>query len=78
MKDLPITQAGVSRHKCAICAYESGYLEGYRIAIEAIVSRMPRSKEDIIKARDADGISIAKKIAISIRNKRMCDTNKEV
>ena len=31
---LPESQAGAGRHKCAICAYESGYEDGVSEGIE--------------------------------------------
>jgi len=30
LEDLPISQAGTGRHKCAQCAYEAGIQEGIR------------------------------------------------
>jgi len=74
IKELPITQAGVSRHKCAVCAYEEGYLEGYRAAVDVILSSVSKSKEDIIKVKDNNNLSLARKIALSIKNKSK-DTN---
>jgi hypothetical protein len=32
LDDLPHSQAGTGRHKCAICAYEKGLEEGQRQA----------------------------------------------
>lgn len=32
LQDLPESQAGEGRHKCAYCAYEAGYAKGYRDA----------------------------------------------
>ncbi len=69
MKDLPITQAGPSRHKCAVCAFEHGYLEGYSAALNAITSSMPKSKEEILGVKESNDMSVAKKIALSIKEK---------
>ena len=31
MSTLPTDQGGVGRHKCAACAYEAGFEEGYNL-----------------------------------------------
>lgn len=36
IKGLPVTQAGIARHRCAICAYEAGLLAGFKLALEQI------------------------------------------
>ena len=28
MRNIPIDQGGVGRHKCASCAYDKGYIDG--------------------------------------------------
>ena len=35
LDDLPESQAGTGRHKCAVCAYEAGIQEGLRRGSEA-------------------------------------------
>jgi hypothetical protein len=43
LDDLPASQAGTGRHKCAICAFEAGVDEGRRLALAETVKRQPSS-----------------------------------
>ena len=50
---LPDSQAGTGRHKCAVCAYEAGVLEGVRRAttkleemLERYLQAAPRQPDD--------------------------------
>lgn len=48
MNELPIEQGGPGRHKCAACAYEIGYSDGYsrvfQIDINSILENLPTSQ----------------------------------
>ena len=68
IKSLPVTQAGVARHKCAVCAYEQGLLDGFKLALE----NLSISDEDIIKLNELrlkKEASKALDIALSIKSK---------
>lgn len=67
LKELPITQAGVARHKCAVCAYENGYLDGFKAALSALKEGLPESDEDILSLKKQNNIKVIKKIATSIK-----------
>jgi hypothetical protein len=49
VKDLPIGQEGVGRHKCASCAYEIGYTHGVQraenINLENVLDNIQESQK---------------------------------
>jgi len=68
IKSLPVTQAGIARHRCAVCAYEQGLLDGYKLAME----HLSLSDDDIIKLNEKrinKEASKALDIALSIKEK---------
>lgn len=69
LKDLPITQAGIARHKCAVCAYEKGYLDGFKAALEAFKSGVPESEKDILSFKERDNNNAVNKIALTLSEK---------
>lgn len=52
IKDLPISQGGVGRHKCAACAYEKGVENGknhvLNFDLEMYISSLPESQKDTV------------------------------
>lgn len=46
VRDLPIGQEGVGRHKCASCAYEIGYIHGREKAENINLETVLNSVED--------------------------------
>ena len=56
VKDLPINQGGIGRHKCASCAYEKGFENGKNhienFNIENFVSDLPYSQKGLRRHRD--------------------------
>lgn len=58
VKDLPINQGGVGRHKCASCAYEKGlengkkHLDLKKDEIESFIQKLPLSQKGLRRHRD--------------------------
>ncbi len=46
MENLPIDQGGISRHKCAACAYEQGFNAGYNLTEEINLKKLLDSLEE--------------------------------
>lgn len=48
MKKLPIDQGGDARHKCAACAYDEGYVAGFRsedsVSIDKVLKELDYSQ----------------------------------
>lgn len=70
MANLPITQGGSGRHKCAACAFEEGYndgLKGLRRNIETVMNSLPdgQAKAQRHKSPElayAKGLEIGEKV----------------
>ena len=67
MKKLPITQAGIGRHKCPVCSYQEGYVDGFLAATQLIQDKIPKSKEDILLLKESQGLNKAQEIALKIK-----------
>jgi len=56
VKDLPINQGGIGRHKCASCAFEKGYENGKNhivdFNINDFISNLDRSQKGLHRHRD--------------------------
>ncbi|WP_404812255.1 hypothetical protein ACIRNY_00300 [Capnocytophaga canimorsus] len=46
MLDLPIDQGGKGRHKCAACAYEQGFEDGYNLVEKIDLDKLLNSLEE--------------------------------
>lgn len=46
MESLPLDQGGKGRHKCAACAYESGFRVGYQLQEEIDITNVLDSLEE--------------------------------
>ncbi len=57
MKEIPIDQSGIGRHKCAACAYEKGYTDGsnkvLKIDLETILTNIDISQAGTQRHRSA-------------------------
>lgn len=57
LEDLPLSQAGDGRHKCAGCAYESGFEAGFNDDLSdfsGIVDNLPESQAGTVRHKDAE------------------------
>jgi len=56
VKDLPINQGGIGRHKCAACAYEKGFESGKKhidsFDIKDFIKNLPESQKGLRRHRD--------------------------
>ncbi len=56
VKDLPINQGGIGRHKCPSCAYEKGLANGKNhnenFDISSFISNLPESQKGLRRHRD--------------------------
>lgn len=69
---LPVTQAGIARHKCAICAYEQGLLDGFKLAVERLQvsdSQIVEFFEDKQKKQSVDKLVSIEEISSKIKEK---------
>jgi hypothetical protein len=46
MANLPVDQGGKGRHKCAACAYEQGFKDGYNLNEQINLSNLLNSLEE--------------------------------
>lgn len=53
-KDLPFSQGGDGRHKCAGCAYEIGYMDGFNSGVKQSIFELdlPFSQAGYIRHKD--------------------------
>lgn len=46
MESLPVDQGGIGRHKCAACAYEKGYQDGFAHVEQIDLKQILENLED--------------------------------